>query len=206
MKGLIKKRKRGLSKEEKKDWKRICYSKDQLTDLAAYNAIKNVLANDTRRLEGQLNEITRRFNARNNIFTRTPPGEAANHLKRELKNITNEWIECKTALLLNQYRSKYTHLFHPINNIKAVKKNIIRKNESIRANGVIVEEECKIEEEYYAYTINEEGKQVTKRVDPDFIRDKLDGDYLKYFDVHQKEKGWICFDQNDKLETQSTEL
>ena len=190
---LVKKHKKRLNPSQKKDWEQYAFDESQQSDLAAYNAIKNALANETRKLEGELEEITIRFERKNNILINTPPGEVANTLRKELKSISNEWVFCKTQLLLNNYRSKCSHYFHPFNNIKAVKKDIKKD----------INNKNTIEETYYAYVINEQGKEITKRVDPQFIRDKLSKDYLNYFDKHQEQKGWLCFDKDDILETQS---
>jgi hypothetical protein len=180
-------RKDELPDDLKEDWKKQAFHETQLSEKVARNAIRNILKNELRKLEADLKDIENRFDAKNKKLSQLP-STMAGGIRKELNSIKNEWIECKTKILLNDYQNRNNWMFHPRDNIKALRKNLIYKNNQIK-------------EEYYAYVETLSGMQVTKKVDADFIRAKLDPDYLKYFEAHCEEKGWLCFDQKDKLQT-----
>jgi hypothetical protein len=172
--------KKGLSPDQIKHWKKWAFDASQSSDKAAFQAINNVLVNENRKLTKELTALDTQFEKKQHLFNHTTDQNRRATLRNELLGIRNDWVECKTKILLNRYRAKFCHHFHPVNNIKALQK----RNEN----------------EYYAYVENEEGIEITQRVDPKFIREKLDPLYLKYLDEHHEQKGWICFDKNDVLD------
>ncbi len=189
---LIKKRKANLPDNKKEQWEVHAYDTSQLDEESSKRAILAIVRRQLDQLRRSLREISTRLEAAKLDLEQTRNTMEKERLSRLCKQIRNEWIECKTEILMSEYHEEYTYLFHTKGNIKALRKIQVLRNETPV-------------DEYHAYIETELGEKFTKRVSYDFVALHFDKLYMKYFQEHCDRKGWISFDRNDTISRRITD-
>ena len=194
---LIKNRKKGWNKKQKKNWEEHAYDESQLSVKECKRQLNLWYNDQKRKLKRQFDEVDETLKKCQKQIEKAQEmknrDEEQKYTNKE-HSLLEKWISARAQLDNLEAKRLDLPIFHPKDNIKAIKKVYFPK-----------ERRTQFKVRYYAYCEEQGGRQICKEIPYDWIRDNFDSLYLEAVDRHNHEKGWISFDEHDKLQYFDTE-